>query len=411
MRKPLLKICFLMLALLLQGSVFAADANDEQFLLSEATYKALNKAQELMENENYQQAKQQLNTLLKEVEKGSYEEAVVLQTLGFLYSSTDQYKKATETFQKALELNALPEDVTHNLRYNLAQLFIADGQYKKGIPLMERWLAAEKKPENRVYVLLASAYYQTNNFSKAADRIKIAIKNAKAPKEDWYRLLLSSYLSLKHYKSAINVLELLITRYPDKKMYWDQLAALYMQQNKEFTSLAVRMLAKRLDLTEPKTLVNLADMYRYLRVPYKAAVLLEKGMKQKVISSNFDNLSKLTDSWLAARENQRAVETLKRMLPMDDSGDTELKLGQIYISMEQWGNAIDALSGALKHLKGKKLGQTYMMLGTAYYHQDNLEKAKAQFTKAAAFDAQKKQAGQWLQHINSLLEKNDEPVT
>jgi tetratricopeptide (TPR) repeat protein len=409
MRKPLLTILFLTLSLLVLGSASAAD-DEKQFLLSEKTYKALNQAQELMEKENYQQAKQQLDSLLNTVEKGSYEQAVVLQTLGFLYSSLEQYKKATETFQQALDLNALPEDVTHTLRYNLAQLLIADEQYKKGIPLMESWLAAEKKPDNTVYVLLASAYYRVNNFSKAADRIQIAIKNDKAPQEDWYRLLLSSYLSLKHYKSAISVLELLITRYPDKKMYWDQLAALYMQENKEFTSLAVRMLAKRLDLTEPKTLVNLADMYRYLRVPYKAGQLLEQGMEQKVIPSNFENLNKLADSWLAARENQRAVDTLKVMLPMDNSGDTQLKLGQIYISMEQWGNAIDTLSSALKLLKGKKLGQTYAMLGTAYYHQDNFEQAKAQFLKAASFEAQKKQAAQWLQHINSLLEKNDEPV-
>ncbi len=409
MRKPLLTILFLTLSLLVLGSASAAD-DEKQFLLSEKTYKALNQAQELMEKENYQQAKQQLDSLLSTVEKGSYEQAVVLQTLGFLYSSLEQYKKATETFQQALDLNALPEDVTHTLRYNLAQLLIADEQYKKGIPLMESWLAAEKKPDNTVYVLLASAYYRVNNFSKAADRIQIAIKNDKAPQEDWYRLLLSSYLSLKHYKSAISVLELLITRYPDKKMYWDQLAALYMQENKEFTSLAVRMLAKRLDLTEPKTLVNLADMYRYLRVPYKAGQLLEQGMEQKVIPSNFENLNKLADSWLAARENQRAVDTLKVMLPMDNSGDTQLKLGQIYISMEQWGNVIDTLSSALKLLKGKKLGQTYAMLGTAYYHQDNLEQAKAQFLKAASFEAQKKQAAQWLQHINSLLEKNDEPV-
>lgn len=409
MKKPLLTILFLTLSLLVLGSASAAD-DEKQFLLSEKTYKALNQAQELMEKENYQQAKQQLGSLLSTVEKGSYEQAVVLQTLGFLYSSLEQYKKATETFQQALDLNALPEDVTQTLRYNLAQLLIADEQYKKGIPLMESWLAAEKKPDNTVYVLLASAYYRVNNFSKAADRIQIAIKNDKAPQEDWYRLLLSSYLSLKHYKSAISVLELLITRYPDKKMYWDQLAALYMQENKEFTSLAVRMLAKRLDLTEPKTLVNLADMYRYLRVPYKAGQLLEQGMEQNVIPSNFENLNKLADSWLAARENQRAVDTLKVMLPMDSSGDTQLKLGQIYISMEQWGNAIDTLSSALKLLKGKKLGQTYAMLGTAYYHQDNFEQAKAQFLKAASFEAQKKQAAQWLQHINSLLEKNDEPV-
>ncbi len=211
MSKPLLTILIVLFVLGI-GTVSAAETKDEQFLLSEDTYKALNQAQELMEKESYPQAQQQLNNLLDKVEKGSYEQAVVLQTLGFLYSSLEQYKKATDTFQRALDLDALPKDVTHTLRYNLAQLLIADGQYKKGIPLMEEWLSAEKKPDNTVYVLLASAYYQIENFSKAADRINIAIKNDKTPKEDWYRLLLSSYLSLKHYKSAINVLEVLITR-------------------------------------------------------------------------------------------------------------------------------------------------------------------------------------------------------
>ncbi|BDZ74421.1 hypothetical protein GCM10025856_21400 [Methylophaga marina] len=143
MSKPLLTILIVLFVLGI-GTVSAAETKDEQFLLSEDTYKALNQAQELMEKESYPQAQQQLNNLLDKVEKGSYEQAVVLQTLGFLYSSLEQYKKATDTFQRALDLDALPKDVTHTLRYNLAQLLIADGQYKKGIPLMEEWLSAEK---------------------------------------------------------------------------------------------------------------------------------------------------------------------------------------------------------------------------------------------------------------------------
>jgi tetratricopeptide (TPR) repeat protein len=191
-------------------------------------------------------------------------------------------------------------------------------------------------------------------------------------------------------------------------MYWEQLSALYMQQNKEFTSLAVKMLANRLDLTEPKTLVNLADMYRYLAVPFKAGQLLEKGMQQNVIPRNYDNLNKLADSWLAARENQRAADTLNVMITMDNTGESHIKLSQIYIRTEQWDKVVNTLSSAINSLKGNKLGQTYLMLGTAYYHLDNLEQAKDQFIKAASFDAHKKQAGQWLQHINSLLEKKDE---
>ena len=95
---------------------------------------------------------------------------------------------------------------------------------------MEDWLTSERQPENSVYVLLATAYYRVENYSKVIEHISTAIKNDRDPKEDWYRLQLSAHMSLKQYKSAINVLETLITRYPHRKIYWDQLAALYQQQ-------------------------------------------------------------------------------------------------------------------------------------------------------------------------------------
>ena len=93
-------------------------AENDQYLLTEKTYKSLNQAQELMGEEKYTQAKMQLTELLKNTAENPYENTVVLQTLGFLYSATEQYKSAAQSFQKALDSKALPEDVAHTLRYN-----------------------------------------------------------------------------------------------------------------------------------------------------------------------------------------------------------------------------------------------------------------------------------------------------
>lgn len=391
-----------LLFLLSFQSLYAAE--NDQYLLTEKTYKSLNQAQELMGEEKYTQAKMQLTELLKNTAENPYENAVVLQTLGFLYSATEQYKSAAQSFQKALDSKALPEDVAHTLRYNLAQLLIADEQYTSGIRLMEQWLTAEKNPENSVYVLLASAYYRTNNFSKAAERIRIAIKNDPSPKEDWYRLLLSSYLSLKQYKSATTVLETFITQHPQKSMYWQQLSALYSQQDKQLTSLAVKMLARRLDLSKADTLTNLANMYRYLNIPYKSATLLETGLQNGVIKRDFKHLESLANSWLAARQHDEAAATLTEMLPLDSSGKTHLKLGQLFIQTEQWKKARDTLGNAKKLVKGDELGRIYALLGTAYFNEDNLEQAKQQFNLAAGYASQKKQASQWLSYI-AMMEK------
>lgn len=397
--------------LLLSLSVPPVLAQDEEYLLTQKTYEALSKAQELMEQTQFGEAGRRLNELLAQTEAGSYDRAVVQQTIGYLHSEQAQYDRAAAAFQEALDADALPEDVTHNLRYNLAQILIADGQYSKGIALMEQWLTSEGQADNSVYVLLATAYYRVENFSKVIEHIRTAIKNDRDPKEDWYRLQLSAHMSLNQYKSAINVLEILITRYPHRKIYWDQLAALYQQQEKEFTSLAVRMLADRLDLGDPKTLVNLADMYRYLRVPYKSGKLLERAMNEGVIPSDFKHLEKLADSWMAAREDALAAETLKQMLSKDNSGKTHLKLAQVYLATEDWQQVIDTLSPVVGSLQGNNKGRAQLLLGTSYFHLDQLEQAKAAFSRAMAFESQSSQAGQWLRHIDDILQRQNNAET
>jgi tetratricopeptide (TPR) repeat protein len=153
-------------------------------------------------------------------------------------------------------------------------------------------------------------------------------------------------------------------------------------------------------------------MYRYLHIPYKAAQLLQKAMNDGVIAADFANLKRLADSWLAAREPEQAAGTLQKMLAQDNSGGSHLKLGQVYAGMEQWDKAVAPLTDSLKLLNGSDLGKAHILLGTANFHLDNLQQAKAHFSKAISFEAQSRQASQWLRHIeDQLREKEDEKTS
>ncbi|WP_292756891.1 tetratricopeptide repeat protein [Methylophaga sp. UBA2689] len=381
---------------------------EDEYLLSEATYKSLNAAQEKMEQQQYRQAEADLKKLVGETDPGSYERAVVLQTLGYLYSETEEYKLAAEQFEDALALNALPEDVTHNLRYNLAQLLISDGAYQKGIDLLTQWLNKESQANSSAYVLLATAYYQINQFTNAVEAIRTAIQRDNSPKENWYRLQLSAHMEMQQYNQAINVLEILIERFPINKTYWDQLAALYAQQDKRLTSLAVQMLAKRLNLGDKDTVLRLANMYRYLNIPYKSAQLLQKSMDDGVIERNFKNLESLADSWLAARENENATQVLARMQSMDSSGETDLKLARVFISMEQWDEAAGPLQQSLEKLPEAKRGQAWMLSGMVNYHLGNIQQSEQHLNRALAYTEVRNQASQWLRHLqNTRKDKED----
>ncbi len=405
MKLSVIKSLVFVLSILLASSVVAK--KDSQYLLTEKTYKVLSSAQEMMEADKYSEAKDKLIGLLKQVDNGSYEMAVVRQTLGYLYSTQENYSQASKQFKKALDSNALPDKVSRNLRYNLAQLLLADENYKEGIALLEQWLKEETSPPNSAHVLLASAYYRVKNYNKTVEHIRIAIKHDNSAKESWYQVLLSAYLELKQYKSAIKVLESLIPRYPYQKTYWSQLSALYLQQNKEFTGLAVKMLAQRLELGDAKVLVNMADMYRYLQIPYKSAGLLTEGLEKGVIEADFENMNRLADSWLAAKEAEKAAEILAKVAKLDPSGESDLKYARVLFGMEQWKLAVVPLNKSLQKLEGDKVGTASLLLGMTQFHLGHLGKAKIQFSKAVSFENERNQAGQWLRHVNTQLDKKN----
>lgn len=393
----------LLLTLLLAASMTIAQ-QDSQYLLTEKTYKALKTAGQLMAADNNVEAETKLKALLAKTAQDSYERAVVQQTLGYLYSSQQDYKKASNVFQQALDSNALPKKVAHNLQYNLAQLLTADEQYNKGISLLEQWLQAEPSPPNSAYVLLASAHYRAQNYKQTVHYMQIAIHNDKDAKQAWRQLLLAAHLELKQYKSAIKILETLIAAYPYQKTYWTQLSGLYLQQNKEFAALAVKLLAQRLDLVDGTTLVRLADMYRYLHIPYKSAQLLTNSLDKGIIASDKENLNRLADSWLAAKEGQKAAQVLQQIIALDDSGEADLKYGRVLFELEQYKKAIEPLSNSVQKLADGKRGVASLLLGMAQFHIGDLTKAKAQFIAATAFENERNQASQWLRYIARQLE-------
>ena len=400
-----MNILLLLLLFIMSPLAFAEDDadSDKQYLLSKSVYDVVLNAQESLDAERYSEAEAPLVALLADTSIDAYEKAVIQQTLGYVYSAQDRYKKATRYFKQALDSDALPQDVSHHLRYNLAQLFIADEKYKAGIALLKQWIDDDPAPPSSAYVLLASTYYQLQDYAHVVVYIKIAINSDADPKELWQQLLLSSYLEMQQYPLAIGVLENLIESYPYQKKYWQQLSALYMQQDDDFIALAINMLVTRLELSDEKTLMNLSNMYLYLQIPYKSAQLLASGIKKGVIVTNLDNLNKLADSWLMAKEHQKAVAVLAKAAKLDKSGKTDLKHGRILFDLSLWQQAIKPLSIAMKKKTGKHVGRSSLLLGMSYVYLDDLPAAKRYFTRALKFKDEHKQAKQWLAYVKKQM--------
>tara|TARA_B100000795_G_scaffold85561_1_gene62162 strand:- start:325 stop:1563 length:1239 start_codon:yes stop_codon:yes gene_type:complete len=393
-----------LLTLLLFFNTLSIAKNNNQYSLTNENYKALVTAQELISKEQYSKAEVKLLALLKRTNAGSYDEAMVRQILGYTYSSQEQYQKAITEFEQALASKVLSETVSHALRYNLGQLLLIEEEYSKGVEMLEQWFNDEPSPSNAAHALIASGYYPLYNYSKTVKHMKIAIRNKKAAPENWYQLLLAGHIELKQYSASIELVELMIVRYPHKEPYWQQLAFLYAQQNKEVSALATQVLADRLELSDGDVLLRVSSLYRYLNIPYKSAQLLVIGLQKGVVIDNEKNLSFLANSWLAAREREKAAAVLKRLAEKDSTGESDLKYGRVLFDLEEWQASSEAFDNSLQKLKGAKRGRANLMVGLTQFQLGRLKQAELYLKKATDYKSEEKQALHWLNYLELVME-------
>ncbi len=385
----------LFLLLLLVGNSFAAT-------LSERTYKRLTTIQELMGENKYKEALQRLDTLASKVRKHGYEYATVMQTYGFAYAATDQYRKAVKAFNEALKTEALPDQVQQSMRYNLAQLYAAIPDWKAAARAYEQWLTTAENPSADTYAFGATIYAQLKQYDKAIPKIKKAIQLAKKPRENWYQLHLSMLYQKKQYSKAATVLESMVAFWPEKKQYWKQLSGVYFTLKKNRRSLAVLELAhKQGFLEKERELMNLVNMYLLQNIPYKAARIMEREMNAGRIERTGKNLQKLGEAWMRAKETDEALVELQAAAQAQNKGVLFLRLAQLYTDKENWNKVIEMTGKALAAGGLRNPGDAYLLKGMAFYEIGKKQSAIASFSKAMKYAKSKRQASQWITHIRT----------
>ena len=122
------------MAVLLSTASWAA----EQPALSDRAYRAVNKAQALITEKKYGEANAKLQEALSGAGERVYDKGVILQTLGFVAAQQEKYGQATKYFADAIATGGLPQLVAQQVRNNLAQLYMAEGNFKASISTMNQ---------------------------------------------------------------------------------------------------------------------------------------------------------------------------------------------------------------------------------------------------------------------------------
>jgi uncharacterized protein HemY len=380
--------------------------------LRNKVYEKLAEAQAAAEAKDYRTAKNLLNDMIDRGGKNalnSYELANVYNLYAFIAYSEEDYAGALKAYENVVAQPDIPLAMEINTKYTIAQLYFVQEDWQRGVKALLEWFDVTDSPNANAYILLGQGYYQLKDYNKALQNTETAInmylEKDKVPKEQWYNLARFLYFEKNDIPKTVETLETLLKYYP-KKQYWVQLSHMYGEQRKESRQLAAMETAYVQDMLDKGTeQVTMAYLYLNGDVPYKAAKVLDKGLKNDSVEKTSKNYEILGNAWRQARENDKAIPAMEEAAAKADTGELYARLGNIYLDADENQKAITAITRGLQRGGVKRPDTARLVLGMAYFNTKQYDKAREAFRAAGRDERSAKYASQWINYMESELDR------
>lgn len=328
-----------------------------------------------------------------------YAKALLLRDMAATAADRKDFAGAAKLLEQALAQNALSGFAANELRGNLAQLYMASGNYKKVLPQLEQQAKAANAPPE-VLIALGAAYTELNRPREAIPLMRRAIAASKNPDPTWKRALLTALLATGQEKEALPLLEQAVRDDPRDREAWLRLCALQLKFGGREKALGYLELASRLGyLQDEKDRLRLVQLTSQMGAPFQAGSLLQSWMKGKQVGNSAENWKFLASLWVAAREQSLALPALDQAITLAPDAQLYQTRANVLLQREQYGAAAESLQRAIA--MGGKSGPTLMSLALARYQQADVEGALSAFREATQFAASKKTASDWIKYLES----------
>lgn len=373
-------------------------------------YTQLARAQKLGDDGNKEEGFAVLNEVESQLDNlNGYEQAMLYNFYGFMYYANEDIDNAIASFTKVIaNESAIPDSLLISTRYSLAQLSMQKQDYANALLHLQAWQKVNTKSLTaNQEMLFAQIYYQDKQYVDCLMHIESAINVAKAdnkqPKENWLVLQRATHYELNQPKQVTKVMEQLVRLY-SKPQYWIQLAGMYGEIGDEEKQVAVMEAAYQAGyITKSNDIMTLAQLYQFHGAPFKAASLLNEAIEQGTVVAKEDSLALLSRAYLNAKESSKAINVLKQLSAISDSGKYDALLAQTYLNTEQWKSAIASADKAIMKSKGETkpeyLGNMYLAKGMANFNLKDFSKSLDAFIIAENLPKIKKTAQQWVKYV------------
>lgn len=285
-------LIFVGIAAFLGSSLVSANS------LTERQFRQLEKAQELVAEEKYSEALEETDDAANEWEEG-LGLVLILQLRGQTYQMLNETDKALESYRKALDIGVLEGTRRSSLAMVVAQFYLVQERPSDAravlIPALEAPAGEGLNHAAQAYILVAMSYQTEENWRASLPWIYQAEEFARDIPENWLLMRAAAEFQVADYPAAELTMKRLISRAPDKRNYWVQLAATQQFQEKQREQLATLELAHQRGLLDD-------SMEEMLMIQLQGA----EGMPARAARNLQSRLNRIAES---LEELERDAET------------------------------------------------------------------------------------------------------
>ena len=378
--------------------------------VSKAVFDTITKAQELVDAEDYPGALKILNGLYDPDKLTEYEQANVLNYIGFVYYNMDDVTNAIKTYERMVAIPTLEPQLKKATMYTLAQLHTMQENYARALTTLDQWFLMEPNPAPEPFILKAQNLYQVERYHDMIEPIEnamqVATKREKEIKEDWWVLLNFAYFQEENYEKVRDIQKTLLASWPQKN-YWFSLAGAFTELGQDDDLINAYASAHTQNMLEKESeLVTMAQLFMQREIPYMAAKLLEKEMTAGRITKDGKNYRLLSQAWQLAMESEKAIPALKEAARLTEDGELDVRLGNAFLNTGEYGECVKSVRNGIRKGGLKSPDNAQISLGMCLYNERQYQDAIKAFQVAARTDRSRRVSSQWINVINADVERN-----
>jgi len=378
--------------------------------LPERVHKRMNRALEMMAEERYDEAIEVLTKLAGSA-KSDFVRASVYLNLAYATAQKGDQNGSLPHFKNALKFGegSLPHERVQGLRYNVAALMYGIGEKKQSLDMMLTWLDRSVVHDPKSYYMIAALYAEENKYKDAMCPAYWAVKTEKEPKKSYYQALLAFHWESKDVNGAAALLREMIEHFPQEKTYWRQLSQIYLQQEKIDDAIAImEMFYLKGDFDKSTDYRMMSSLFAYREIPYRAAQVLEEGLKKGVVEGEKKNWIAVAQNYHVSNELEKAIDAYGTTAEISDVGSEYLKQAEILTDEDRHREAVVAFDKALKKggLDNEEKGRAYFRKGTTLVNMGSCDAGIGVLEQAKKFKKFRRQADQWISHANVQKRNN-----